>query len=71
MYFSDKKNEVREIMDLALLWLWWRPAAAAPIGPLAWDPPYATGATLKSKNNNKNPFYCEMVVVCMQLREVV
>ena len=29
--------------DPALLWLW--PAAAAPIGPLAWEPPYATGAT--------------------------
>ena len=25
--------------DPALLWLWWRPAAAAPIQPLAWEPP--------------------------------
>ena len=23
------------IKDLALLWLWYRPAAAAPVGPLA------------------------------------
>ena len=33
--------------DPTLLWLWHRPAATAPIGPLAWDPPYATGAALK------------------------
>ena len=30
--------------DLALLWLWCRPAAVAPIQPLAWEPPYAVGA---------------------------
>jgi len=35
--------------DLALLWLWCRPVATAPIGPLAWEPPYAVGAALKSK----------------------
>ena len=33
--------------DLALLWLWLRPEATAPIQPLAWEPPYAVGATLK------------------------
>ena len=26
---------------------WCRPAAAAPIRPLAWEPPYAAGMTLK------------------------
>ena len=26
--------------DLSLLWLWHRLAAAAPIQPLAWEPPY-------------------------------
>ena len=30
--------------DPALLWLWRRPVATAPIGPLAWEPPYAAGA---------------------------
>ena len=30
--------------DPALLWLWPRPAAIAPIQPLAWEPPYAVGA---------------------------
>ena len=29
------------VRDLALLWLWCRPAAAAPIPPLAWELPYA------------------------------
>ena len=30
--------------DPELLWLWRRPVAIAPIGPLAWEPPYAAGA---------------------------
>ena len=35
--------------DLALLWLWCRSAAVAPIRPLDWEPPCATGAALKRK----------------------
>ena len=31
------------------MWLWSRPAAAAPICPLAWELPYATGVALKKK----------------------
>ena len=31
--------------DLVLLWLWHRPAATAPIRPLAWEPPYAMGSS--------------------------
>ena len=38
------------VKDPALLWLWCRPVATSPIGPLAWEPPYATGAALKSQN---------------------
>ena len=34
--------------DPALLWLWHRPAVVAPIRPLAWEPPYAEDAALKS-----------------------
>ena len=34
--------------------MWCRPAAAAPIGPLAWEPLYAMGMALKIKNNNNN-----------------
>ena len=40
--------------DPMLLWLWCRLAAAAPIRSLAWEPPYATGAALKSKKAEKN-----------------
>ena len=32
------------IKDPALLWLWRRPVATAPIQPLAWEPPYAARA---------------------------
>ena len=35
--------------DLALLWLWCRPAATAPIQPLAWELPHAAGVALKKK----------------------
>ena len=34
-------------LDLALLWLWRRPAAVALIGPLAWEPLYAADVALK------------------------
>ena len=33
--------------DLALLWLWHRPAATALIRLLAWEPSYAAGSALK------------------------
>ena len=36
--------------NLVLLWLWSRLAAVASIRPIAWEPPYATGVTLKKKN---------------------
>ena len=40
--------------DPALLWLWRRPAATTPIGPLAWEPPYAAGAAQEmAKRQNK------------------
>ena len=39
----------RQRSDPVLLWLWCRPAAAAPIQPLVWEPPYALGAALKNK----------------------
>ena len=39
--------------DLTLLWLWCRPAATAPIRPLAWELPYAISVALKNKNKNK------------------
>ena len=36
-------------LDLTLLWLWCRLAAAAPVRPLAWELPYAKGVDLKKK----------------------
>ena len=39
--------------DLELLWLWHRPAATAPNGPLAWEPPYVMAAALKRQKKKK------------------
>ena len=43
----------RRGLDLALLWLWLRPETTAPIGPLAWEPPYAEGAAQKIAKRQK------------------
>ena len=43
----------RHGLDLVLLWLWRRLAGAAPIWPLAWEPPYAPGVALKLKKKIK------------------
>ena len=48
--------------DLAWLWLWCRGAAAAPIGPLAWELPYALGVALKKKN-------AELTEPCTSVRD--
>ena len=39
--------------DVVLLWLWHRPAAVAPIRPLAWEPPCATGAALERQKKKR------------------
>ena len=39
--------------DLALLWLWCRLAATAPIRPLVWEPSYAMGAALNKKDKSQ------------------
>ena len=43
----------RRGLDPMLLWPWRRPAAIAPIHPLAWEPPYAVGIALK-RQQSKN-----------------
>ena len=43
----------RRGLNLVWLWLWCRPAAAAPIRSLAWELPFATGAALKRYNKAK------------------
>ena len=39
--------------DPVLLWLWCRLADTAPIGPLAWEPPYAVGMALEKAKKKK------------------
>ena len=55
--------------DPALLWQWCRPAAAAPMWPLAGELPYAAGAALKSKKVGVREYWqpCE-AQICPQLR---
>ena len=48
--------------DLALLWLWYRLAAAAPIQPLAWELPYGTGVVLKT-NKNKQKTKIKLIII--------
>ena len=43
----------RRCSDPTLLWLWYRLAAAAPIRPLAWEPPCAAGASLEKAKRQK------------------
>ena len=39
--------------DPELLWLWCRLAAIAPIRPLAWELPYASGAAQEKAKREK------------------
>ena len=43
--------------NLALLWLWCRQEATAPIGPLAWEPPYAAGVAIEKDKDKKKIDY--------------
>ena len=36
-----------------MLWLWRRLAAAAPTGPLTWEPPYAAPVALQQKRKKR------------------
>ena len=46
----------RRSSDMVMLWLWSRPAAAAPIQRLTWEPSYTMGAALKLKKDQKKFF---------------
>jgi len=39
--------------DPMLLWLWYRPAATAPVRPLAWELPYAERVPLEMAKRPK------------------
>jgi len=43
----------RRSSDPTLLWLWRRPSATAPIRPLVWETPYATGAAQEMAKRQK------------------
>ena len=59
----------RRDSDPVLLWLWCRLAATVPIEPLAWEPPYATGAALeKAKRQKKKKNHKSVVVVVFDHR---
>ena len=59
----------RHSWDLALLCLRYRPTAIAPIGPLAWKPPYATGVALKSKKTRrKKNASKKTLIIIMQIK---
>ena len=45
------------VKDPVLPWLWCRPAAVAPIGPRAWEFPYAIGMALKRKKVALHSFW--------------
>ena len=51
----------RQGLDPELLWLWRRPAATAPIRPLAWELPFTAGAAqkmAKRKKKKEKKFLC-------------
>ena len=53
----------RHSLDPVLLWLWCRPTATAPIRPLAWEYPYATGVALKRQKKKK----IKLFISCYQV----
>ena len=60
--------DLRHGSDPVLLWLWLWLEAAAPIGPLAWEPPYAEVAAIKNNNNN-NKIYIYIYYIYHQWPE--
>ena len=50
-----------------MLWLWYRPAAVAPIQPLAWESPSAKGVALKKKKKKMTLQENEGYLVSMQI----
>ena len=53
-------------LDQALLCLWCRLAAIAPIRPLAWEPTHAASAALERKKKKKKKSY-QVVLILHQL----
>ena len=62
--------------DSTLLWLWCRPAAAAPIRPLAWELPYAVGVPPPKKKTisyfkvKEETYFLKIYKSCQVSREL-
>ena len=63
----------RHVLDLVLLWLWNRPAATAPIRPLAWETIYTTGVALKGPKKIFvfNLKYCNLIFILCILSQLI
>ena len=57
--------DCRHGLDLALLWIWCRLAATAPIRPLAWEPPYAAGAAQEMAKRQKKKKKRRGISICL------
>ena len=55
--------------DPALLWLWRRLAAIAPIRPLAWEPPYAESVALEIPKKTKKTLFLFVCYITLFLTE--
>ena len=53
--------------DPALLWLWGRPVATAPIGPLPWEPPYASGVAQEIAKRQKKKKNYLLMCLCLSI----
>ena len=54
--------------DLAWLWLWHRLVATAPIRPLAWEPPYATGVALKKTKKKIHAYWVLNMLMALRYK---
>ena len=61
----------RHRSDPALLWLWHRLAATVPIGPLAWEPPYAVGVALEKKKKKIRLMDCIMYKIHVLILDAI
>ena len=69
MWCSHKLRHRSQMwLGLALLWPWSRLAAAAPIQPLAWEFPHATGVALKRKKAGEGEVFQERKKLIIQKR---
>ena len=57
--------------DPTLLWLWCRLAATALIKPLAWEPPYASGAALEKTKKKSGFLFHHSILIAKYVGQVI